>query len=380
MDVVSELVGPSDVVARARQAKPDVAAHNQAAYDALFEAPQALPASVLHALAATVAQWQGSRTLYDWHVAQGADPAVLSDAPLADARLHVLREHVDLVTVSPALGTHEDQEILAVSGITPDEIVLVSQLVAYESNLLRVIDGFTALAGRTASRIDAPRRRLESTGRVKNHDPLTTSGREKPSVYTQAQLAWEPWVQAPTEAELTDEQIASFAGKGSPKSVYFRLISRTPGVTTARSALDNAVFLSKDGLPKAERELAATVASKVNDCIYCASVHSRKTTFHSKRGADVDLLLGRTLPRDENWVATDVTPLAEGQDERWATIIEAAAHLSELRPAFGPTDVERLRAQGLDEVDIADLIGSTAFFAWANRLMLTLGDPSLPDA
>ena len=310
----------------------------------------------------------GIGPLYDWHVAQGADAALLSDAPIPDAKLRVLREHLDLVTVSPALGTHEDQHVLAVSGITPDEIVLVSQLVAYVSNLVRVIAGFAAVAGREVPSVEAPARALASTGRTKNQDPHTITGHEKPTAFTQRQLAWEPWVAAPAEDELTPEQIDSFASKSTTNSVYFRLISRTPAVTKARSALDNAVFLSKEGLPKAERELAAAVASKVNDCIYCASVHARKATFHSKREADVDRLLAQTLPRDENWIATDVTPLSAGQDERWSAIIDAAAKLSELRPTLAPADIDRLRAVGLDDVDIADLIGSTAFFAWANRL------------
>jgi alkylhydroperoxidase family enzyme len=37
-----------------------------------------------------------------------------------------------------------------------------------------------------------------------------------------------------------------------------------------------------------------------------------------------------------------------------------------------------LRAAGLDDLEILDLIHSVAMFANANRLMLTLGDPLLP--
>jgi alkylhydroperoxidase family enzyme len=36
-----------------------------------------------------------------------------------------------------------------------------------------------------------------------------------------------------------------------------------------------------------------------------------------------------------------------------------------------------LRASGLDEVAILDVINSGAFFNWANRLMLSLGEPTL---
>jgi len=40
--------------------------------------------------------------------------------------------------------------------------------------------------------------------------------------------------------------------------------------------------------------------------------------------------------------------------------------------------VERLRRAGLDDVAIADVIHAAAFFNWANRLMLSLGEPVLP--
>jgi uncharacterized peroxidase-related enzyme len=46
--------------------------------------------------------------------------------------------------------------------------------------------------------------------------------------------------------------------------------------------------------------------------------------------------------------------------------------------AFGSQQVEALRAAGLDELEIVDVINGAAFFNWANRLMLSLGEPTLP--
>lgn len=40
---------------------------------------------------------------------------------------------------------------------------------------------------------------------------------------------------------------------------------------------------------------------------------------------------------------------------------------------FGPEHVARLRAAGMDDLAIADIIQGAAFFNWANRLMLSLG-------
>ena len=48
--------------------------------------------------------------------------------------------------------------------------------------------------------------------------------------------------------------------------------------------------------------------------------------------------------------------------------------------ARGALPAERLRAAGLGDLEILDLVQATAFFAWANRLMLTLGEPTGAEA
>ena len=54
----------------------------------------------------------------------------------------------------------------------------------------------------------------------------------------------------------------------------------------------------------------------------------------------------------------------------------ASVALTALPIGFGPAHVERLRKVGLDDAAIADLIGAASFFNWANRLMLSLGEPA----
>ena len=39
------------------------------------------------------------------------------------------------------------------------------------------------------------------------------------------------------------------------------------------------------------------------------------------------------------------------------------------------SDIAALKAAGLDEAELLDLVLSSALFGWANRLMHTLGDP-----
>lgn len=61
-----------------------------------------------------------------------------------------------------------------------------------------------------------------------------------------------------------------------------------------RTLTDKGIFYTAGGLPRAERELAATVASKINGCIYCASVHARKAAQLAKDETAVDTLLAVT--------------------------------------------------------------------------------------
>ncbi len=146
---------------------------------------------------------------------------------------------------------------------------------------------------------------------------------------------------------------------------YFRLLARNQPVLEQRTLTDKGIFYTAGGLPRAERELAATVASKINGCIYCASVHARKAAQLAKDETAVDTLLAVTPGED----------LRDGQSPRWQAEIDAAAALSVTPPALNADHLAALDEQGLDTLAQLDLLQSAAFFAWANRLMLTLGEP-----
>jgi uncharacterized peroxidase-related enzyme len=109
--------------------------------------------------------------------------------------------------------------------------------------------------------------------------------------------------------------------------------------------------------------LAAAATSRFNGCIYCASVHSRFSATYSKREEDVQRLL-------DDGTGADL-------GERWNAIVAASVALSATPLKFGSEHVERLRGAGLDDLAIADLIQAASFFNWANRLMLSLGEPEI---
>ena len=72
--------------------------------------------------------------------------------------------------------------------------------------------------------------------------------------------------------------------------------------------------------------------------------------------------------------------LAEGVktnlDKRWNAIVAASVALTETPISFGPQHIDALREVGLDDDAIVDVINAASFFNWANRLMLSLGEPT----
>jgi len=184
--------------------------------------------------------------------------------------------------------------------------------------------------------------------------------------FTTAERAWHAWIEPVGPDTGSAEQIAAYETSVWPDSPYFRLLAWHPEALETRTALDRAVFLGRPGIGRGERELAATVASRLNGCELCTSVHSRFTITFSKREDDVRRLL-------EEGVDTDLEP-------RWRAITDAAAALTASPPRFAAHHVEALLEAGLSRADIQDIVEATAFFAWANRLMLSLGEPAAPGA
>ena len=206
---------------------------------------------------------------------------------------------------------------------------------------------------------------------------LTPPHHTVPAAFTRAQLDWLPWLEPLAVDAMTERHLASLVDAARVKSPYgsriatsrinFRLLARDPDALEARTRTDKDIFYNPDaGLPRAERELAAAATSRFNGCVYCASVHARHAATYSKREADVQRLLDAGVTADLG--------------ERWNAIVAASVALTATPSAFGPEHVDRLRRAGLDDLAIADVIHAAAFFNWANRLMLSLGEPAVATA
>lgn len=145
-DVIERLIGaaPGSPVAEAMAARATLMQASQANYAAVLtpEDPGGLPQPLRFALAARIARLGGDAELAAHYAAGGT-------LPEADARLTAILRHVDLIATSPREATRADIEALKAAGVAPDDIVRLSQVIAFVSYQLRLIAGLR-LMGATA--------------------------------------------------------------------------------------------------------------------------------------------------------------------------------------------------------------------------------------
>jgi uncharacterized peroxidase-related enzyme len=185
--------------------------------------------------------------------------------------------------------------------------------------------------------------------------------------FTIERLDRAPWIETVTEIGLSDEELAAVYeqapnAKGSP---YFATLALDLPALVERTGLFNNTMRSPGGGSNAERELAATAVSRINGCVYCASVHAQRYVQYAKRPEVMDRLLEEGVDAPLN-------------DAREQAIVDFSAKLTRNPAGLTSDDIKPLRVAGLTDLEIYDIAQSAAMFAWANRLMQTLGDAVYP--
>jgi uncharacterized peroxidase-related enzyme len=184
--------------------------------------------------------------------------------------------------------------------------------------------------------------------------------------FTNESLGWDAWLDVVDLASATPEQVAVLE-ESHPKakvSDYYLFLVHQPEILRQRSAAFNAIMYAPGGMPRAERELASSVVSRINGCVYCASVHAQRFEQLAKR---TDVI--KEVFHD---------PYTAGTTEREKAIVAFSILLTKEPNQISPQHIQTLKNVGLNDTEILDLIHSIAIFAWANRLMLNLGEPVFP--
>jgi uncharacterized peroxidase-related enzyme len=186
--------------------------------------------------------------------------------------------------------------------------------------------------------------------------------------FTNETLEWDSWLDTVDLAAATSEQIAVLE-ESHPKakvSDYYLCLVHQPRILRERSTAFNAIMYAPGGMPRAERELSSTVVSRINGCVYCASVHAQRFEQLARRADTIEQVF-----EDPHTAGTTARERAIGRFSIDLTV--APADLS-------ADDIDALTDAGLSDAEILDLLHSAAIFAWANRLMLNLGEPVFPAA
>lgn len=181
--------------------------------------------------------------------------------------------------------------------------------------------------------------------------------------FTNRVLGWDAWLDVVELAGASPEQVTVLeeSHPKAKKSDYYLFLVHQPEILRQRSAAFNAIMYAPGGLPRTERELASTVVSRVNGCVYCASVHAQRFEQLAKRDDVIEQVFN--------------DPATAGTSPREKAIVLASIDLTLTPGQVEPAQLRALREVGLSDDEILDLIHSIAIFAWANRLMLNLGEP-----
>ena len=107
----------------------------------------------------------------------------------------------------------------------------------------------------------------------------------KKNGFTNEVLGWKAWLDTVKLDEATPEQMAVLEASHpqAKTSDYYLLLVHEPEILDHRSITYNAIMYAPRGLVRADRELGALAVSRINGCVYCASVHAQRFEQLAKR-------------------------------------------------------------------------------------------------
>lgn len=279
-----------------------------------------------------------------------------------DARLDAMRHFVRSLSLEPAQSDRQALLNIPAAGVSVDDTVLLAQLIGFVSYQARVVAGLQAMVA-AGSQGEVPVADAAAAPAFVHPANLPAPGEPlRRNGYTSETLDWKSWLPVLDPATATPDQQHTL-NVSHPKARtmdFYLLLCRQPQVLLERSQAFNAIMYAPGGLSRAEREVAATAVSRVNGCVYCASVHAQRFEQLAKRNDVMAQIFD--------------DPHTAGTQARERAIIQAAITLTRDPAGLGAAHIQALRAAGLNDLEVLDMLHAAALFGWANRLMLNLGE------
>ncbi|MGY8527556.1 CMD domain protein [Paracidovorax citrulli] len=363
-----------------RHRRDKVANATQGSYDALFD--PALPGLTLDerlSVALYAARLTPAAELlahYRERLQQaGADAARIDAIAQGDvqtvepARLRAMLAFTRALIEKPVEGDRDALLTLPAAGLSTPEVVTLAQLIAFLSYQVRLVAGLRALdAAQASPAVDGAAPDGDGPLGAAKPAPTMLDNPIKINGFTNEVLDWKAWLDVVPMDRATPEQVTVLE-ESHPKakvSDYYLFLVHQPEILRQRSAAFNAIMYAPGGMARAERELASTVVSVINGCVYCASVHAQRFEQLAKRNDAVAQVFS--------------DPRHAGTTARERAIAAFSVALTEHPDSVDAQALAPLRSVGIEAAEILDLIHAIAIFAWANRLMLNLGEPVFPAA
>lgn len=361
-DVIDLAAGVTagDALHSARRFRETVVAATQASHDALlFEPVPGLTSADRLRVAAHCCDAAGAQKLKQHYQALlRAEPG--GAAPNPSPRLAAALRWAELLTLNPRAGDRAALQAVKATGLSDEAMVALAQLVAFLSYQTRVVAGLKALraAPPPAVAVDAVT------------PPAVPATGAPPLIhingFTNESLQWRSWLTPLDAAQATPLQNAVLdeSHAQARASEYYLTLIHQPLMLRHRSAAYNAIMYANGGAPRAERELAAMVVSVTNGCVYCTSVHAQRYAQLARRHDTVEQVF--------------IDPASAGTSPRERAVVGLARAITLRADSLAGQDFVPLRAQGMSDVEVLDVLHAASIFGWANRLMHNLGEPVWP--
>ena len=169
------------------------------------------------------------------------------------------------------------------------------------------------------------------------------------------------------------ETLSEGAAEGNVKEQYemakkragwvwnvIKVSSLRPDLMYASMSVYLVAFHKPSGLTRAQKEMIATVVSKLNDCNYCTQAHAYDLEHEGK----TDHSFAESIIQD--YRKADI-------DDKTRAILEYSEKMTLTPSKMREDDVKGLRNSGLSDKEILETVHITAFFNYINRVVDSLG-------
>jgi CMD domain protein len=164
-DVINTILGaaPGSRLAELRAQRPEVFRHTQGSHDVLVDPADpggvSLAERALVALRVAVAGKHPALAAHYREKLRQRAPALIAiadGAPASDRRLAAILAHVERVAAAPGTSTKAHLDTLREAGLSPQDIVTISQIIAFVSYQTRIAHGLAALGQEMGPRETKP--------------------------------------------------------------------------------------------------------------------------------------------------------------------------------------------------------------------------------